>query len=71
MKRLFALCGIVSSAVFLASMSVIVPYGALIVLIIFGGPRALLFGLGGVIFEFILGFILQGGLTPLRLLLGL
>jgi hypothetical protein len=71
MKKLFACGGIMSPAVFLASLGLIVPQAAVIALIVLGGVGALLGGLGGIIFEFILGFIVQSGITPMELLLGL
>jgi len=72
MKNFFALCGMISSAVVFASASVIVPRAALVALIMqAGGIGPLLTGLGGIIFEFILAFIVQAGLTTIELILGL
>ncbi|MBI3951248.1 MAG: hypothetical protein HY314_12435 [Acidobacteria bacterium] len=75
MKKLLALGGLISPAILLAPMSLMVPHGAFIALVVIGGTvggvGALLSGLGGIIFEFILAFIVSAGLTPMELLLGL
>lgn len=67
LRKLVALCGMISPVLLLASAMIAVPRAALIGLIAVTGATgivAFLGSIGGVLFEFVLGFIIAGGLTP-------
>jgi hypothetical protein len=69
-RKLVALCGMVSSVLLLASAMMAVPRISLVGLIAITGATgivAFLNSIGGLLFEFVLGFIIAGGLTPFGL----
>ena len=69
-NKLLAAFGLVLSVGCSYLAGALIPNGALIALILFGGIDAL-FGLGGILLTFIVGFMVQSGLNPMELWLGL
>lgn len=68
LRKLFALGGVILPVLLSASAMMSVPCLALVGLIVITGATgivAFLNSIAGVLFEFILGFIIAGGLTPL------
>ncbi len=71
MKKLLSFCGLFSPATLFALSTLVIPHGAVIALIFFGGVGALIGGLSAIIFQFIFGFAVQSALTPFEMLLTL
>jgi hypothetical protein len=72
MKKLLALGGVISSVVLFVSLSIIIPRGAIVTLVLVGGGVAVLVGgIGAVIVQFILTFFVGSGLTLTDILITL
>ncbi|MCS6806624.1 MAG: hypothetical protein RMM98_05645 [Acidobacteriota bacterium] len=70
MKYLVTL-GLVFPSVVLGFANTLLPYVGIIVLIVMGGPAALFVGAGAYLFQFVYGYLVQSGLSPFELFLGL
>lgn len=70
MKYLVTL-GLVFPSVVLGFANTLLPYVGIIVLVVMGGPAALFVGAGAYLFQFVYGYLVQSGLSPFELFLGL
>lgn len=71
MKKFTAVIGLVSSGVLFGVTQIMIPYVGIIALIALGGPAALFIGAGAYLFQFVFGYLVQSGLSPFELFLGL